>query len=67
MLDEVCGAVVDCDDIEALEKELVRICEGNPVAEEVFLKKAMEFDKNERFEEYVRLYERINAAGTQGN
>ena len=64
MLDETCGSVVDCDDIDALKKEIIRICEERPYSEEACLKKAKEFDKNERFKEYVELYERVNVART---
>lgn len=63
--DKTCGSVVDCDDIDALEKEIIRICTAKPYTKEACLKKAKEFDKNERFKEYIDLYERINAAGTE--
>lgn len=61
MLNETCGSVVPCDDVDALEKEILRICNGKPYTEEACLKKAGEFDKNERFKEYLNLYERIIA------
>ncbi len=67
MLDETCGSVVDCDDIDALEKEIIRICEEKPFSKEACIKKAGEFDKNERFKEYLELYEGIEFAGTEGN
>lgn len=67
MLDETCGSVVDCDDIDALEKEIIRICEERPYSEKACLKKAKEFDKNERFKEYIELYERIDVAGAEGD
>ena len=60
MLDETCGSVVDCDDIEALKKEIVRICEEKPYSEAACLYKAKGFDTNERFKEYVDLYEEID-------
>lgn len=64
MLDDTCGSVVDCDDIDALEREIIRICEDKPYSREACLKKAQEFDKNERFKEYVDLYERVVASRT---
>lgn len=67
ILDETCGSVVDCEEINALEKEIIRICTDKPYTKEACLKKAKEFDKNERFKEYIDLYERINAAGTEGH
>ena len=50
--------------VDALEKEIVRICTEKPYSKEACTKKAKEFDKNERFKEYVELYERINTPGT---
>ena len=62
MLDETCGSVVDCDDIETLEKEIIRICTEKPYSAEACIKKALEFDKNERFKEYLKVYESMNLA-----
>ena len=62
MIDETCGSVVDCDDIGALESEVVRICTEIPYTKDACLNKAKDFDQNERFKEYVELYERINTA-----
>ena len=64
MLDETCGSVVECDDIDALEEEIIRICSDKPYSKEACINKAREFDKNERFKEYLKLYERINIART---
>ena len=63
ILDETCGSVVDCDDIDSLEKEIIRICEKKPYTKENCLKRAERFDKNERFKEYVELYGKINSTG----
>lgn len=57
MLDETCGSVVACDDVDALEKEIVRICQERPYSQEACMARAKTFDMNDRFEEYVRLYE----------
>lgn len=67
MLDETCGSVVECGDIDALESEIIRICTDKPYSQEACIRKAEAFDKNERFKEYLKLYERINTAGTEGN
>lgn len=58
MLDETCGAVVECDDVDALEQEIIRICTNKPYSKEQCVKKANEFNKNERFKEYLEVYER---------
>lgn len=65
--DATCGAVVPCDDVDALEKEIIRICTEKPYSKEACMKKAREFDQNERFKEYVELYERINSAGNESD
>lgn len=54
--DETCGSVVDCDDIDAMESEIQRICEEKPYSVAACLKRAKSFDLNDRFEEYVELY-----------
>jgi hypothetical protein len=58
MLDETCGSIVERDDVDALEKEIIRICTNKPYSEEQCVKKANEFNKNERFKEYLEVYER---------
>ena len=67
MLDEICGSVVDYDDIDLLEKEIIRICTEKPYTRDACLNKAKRFDQNERFKEYIELYERINTTGTERN
>ena len=67
MLDETCGSVVDCDDVVTLESEIIRICEGNSYLRESCLRKSEEFDQNNRFKEYVNLYERIISGRNQKN
>ncbi len=57
ILDDTCGAVVDCDDVDAMEREIIRICEQMPYSQENCLKKAKEFDMSDRFKEYIDLYE----------
>ena len=67
IIDETCGAVVDCDDVDALEREILRICEDGPYPREACLQKAKLFDRKERFKEYIELYARINATGNQAD
>ena len=52
-----CGSVVARDDIDAFEKELIRVCEEKPYSEEACLMRAAEFDMYKKFKEYVELYE----------
>lgn len=57
ILDETCGSVVDCEDIDAMEKEIVRICDWKPYGMEACLERAQSFDMNQRFHDYVSLYD----------
>lgn len=59
MLDETCGAVVPCDDAEAFKNEILRICEEKPFSDEQCVNRAQHFDRNEKFREYVELYNRV--------
>lgn len=59
IIDETCGSVVEKNDIDALEKEILRICEDEPFSEEACLMRAVHFDMNCRFKEYVDLYDLI--------
>lgn len=67
MLDGTCGAVVACDDIDALEAEIVRICRDRPFPEEQCAAKARAFDQKQKYKEYLELYERVVASGNEGN
>ena len=67
MLDESCGAVVPCDDIDNLEKEIIRICTARPYLIEQCVVKSKEFDQNMRFKEYIELYETIISTRDQEN
>lgn len=66
-LDGTCGAVVDREDVAGLAREIVRVCEQKPYPAEKCIRRAGEFEKNKRFKEYLELYERIVASGTEGN
>ena len=59
ILDRNCGNAVTCDDIDAFEKEIRFVCENKPYTQENCIKRAKKFDMNDKFEEYVRLYETI--------
>ena len=59
MVDSTCGSVVPCDDIDALEQEILRIAATRPYSTDACLNKAKEFDMNQRFEEYVKLYTEV--------
>ena len=56
MLDSACGCVVECDDVDFLEREIIRICTDNIFSREDCLKKSESFDKDTKFREYLELY-----------
>ena len=64
ILDESCGSVVDCDDVDAMELEIRRICEKKVFFKNACLKRAKLFDMNNRFEEYVDLYRKYKKNDT---
>lgn len=55
-----CGCVVPKNDIDTMYKEIIRICADSPYASSACLEQAKRFNMNERFAEYIRLYEEIN-------
>lgn len=58
--DETCGSVVPCDDIDAMEKEITRICEEKPFSAVACIKYAQNFDIHNKYREYIELYGEIN-------
>lgn len=58
-IDAACGSIVPCDDVDALEAEIQRVCTEQPYTQEACLQRAKAFDMKDRFEEYVKLYEGI--------
>ena len=59
ILDETCGSVVPCDDVDAMEQEIIRICTEKPYSREACLEQAKNFDQRHRFEEYIQLYKKL--------
>ena len=58
-LDDTCGSVVEKDDVDALIREILRVCKDRPYTTDHCRKAAERFDKQDRFLEYCRLYEEI--------
>ena len=57
--DETCGTVVAVDDVDAMEREILRVCTQTPYSTEACLKRARQFDMDEKFREYTELYEAL--------
>lgn len=58
-LSDKCGVVVDCDDVEAMEREIKRVCEEMPFSKSDCVSRAKEFEIKQRFKDYIELYEEI--------
>lgn len=52
-----CGAVVDTDDVTSMKKMIVEAVEHRLYRKEDCVKRAMEFNKTDKFREYIDLYE----------
>lgn len=55
-IDDTCGIVVEKNDIDSLEDSIIKVCENTPFTLEDCRKRAELFDKNEKFEEYIELF-----------
>ena len=64
-MDGSCGLAVPCDDVDAMEAELRRVCRTRPFLRADCLKRAAQFDMNDRLKEYIDLYQDVSftAAG----
>lgn len=51
------GSAVECDDMDALESEIYRICENNVFSEKDCREQAINFDQNSRYLEYIELFQ----------
>lgn len=58
-LNQECGCVVDKDNVDALEREIIRICTEKPYTKADCRKAAAQYDKQDRFAQYCALYEEM--------
>lgn len=56
IINEKCGIVVECDDVDALEKAIIKACEEHPFSEDDCIGRGREFDAKINFKKYVELY-----------
>ncbi len=59
IIDSSCGIVVDVNDIDAMEREIIRVCKEQPYTREAILERAKKYDKNDKFNEYVKLFKEL--------
>lgn len=57
-LDSTCGSIVDYNDTDAFVEEVKRVCDEKPYSFEDCRKRAECFDMNDKFLEYVDLYQK---------
>ena len=55
-IDETCGCVVECDNIDELEKKIIQIRSGNLYGQEQCIRRARFFDYKQKYDEYINLY-----------
>ena len=58
-IDETCGSSVPMGDIDALEQDIIRICETQPYSREACLKRAQHFKMEDKYQEYLDLYKEL--------
>ena len=56
MIDDSCGSVIRCDDVDSLEREICYVCENKPYSYDDCIKRSKLYDMNQKFEEYILLY-----------
>lgn len=56
-VDDTCGSVVECDDIESMYKEIIRVCTDRPYSRDACLNRAKGFNLKNKYLEYIRLFE----------
>lgn len=59
IINETTGSSVPMNDIDGMEKEIIRICETKPYTKENCLKHAQSFDMWNKYKEYVELYKNL--------
>ena len=59
IIDETCGMVVPCDDVNALKEAIIDTVEQRKFSPEMCIKRASSFDMKVKFKEYVTLFENI--------
>jgi len=58
-IDKFCGVVVKCDDVDAMEREIKRLCLNDVYDGTSCMERAKYFDNIVRIKEYVSLYDTV--------
>lgn len=62
IITEKTGIAVPCDDYDALYRAIIQICESKQYNQYDCEEHAKSFDKKEKYEEYIKVYEKVNGA-----
>ena len=58
-IDDSCGSVVPCEDIDRFEAEILRVAAERPFWPDACIRWVHAFDKDQRFREYIDLYKKV--------
>ena len=61
IIDATCGVAVTKGDIDSLLKEIIRVCNEAPFTADACVDRAKQFNMNDRFDEYVELYQKVTS------
>lgn len=59
IIEGITGYVIDCNDIEAMDDAIKKACALKKQMKKNCIEQAKKFDMNDRFAEYIELYERL--------
>lgn len=64
-IDETCGRVVACDDVDSLIHQIKLIFKNSSFSETACRKRARHFEMNAKFQDYIKIYEGIVRASVR--
>ena len=67
ILTDECGVVVECGNVEAIIYNIIKICSSTKNYNSMCRKRAECFDRQERYNEYISLYEELVKKAKGGN
>lgn len=59
IINENCGIAVDCEDVDSLEKAIIKVCEEEIFSEADCIGRGREFNAEINFKKYVELYKEV--------
>ena len=62
-VDDTCGIVVPKGDIDGLTQAVIRTCEEKPFSEKACRGRALLYNRQDRYTDYLHLYEKVYQTG----